>query len=259
MEHVVLPGRDLAGVDGDRSPWIDDDDPRLLVAAVISPRVGLAIERRGGRDVLAMSAVALGLGQLGLAIAPNRSLHIAAWLVVGLGMGAGLYDAAFATLGRLYGREARASITALTLFGGLASTVCWPLSTLLVSSFGWRGACLTYAAVQFGFVLPLYLLALPRTLGESPGSENDRPIKTASASARIPVSDVASGFDIDPRSRPVGHTVGASVNNLAGRRSYRCCGSCSRGARRPLPGGGANDRGGRCAIPSSDMDKGGVG
>jgi MFS family permease len=147
----------------------------LLVAALISPRVGVAIERCGGRHVLAMSAVALGLGQIGLAIAPNLYLHIAAWLVVGLGMGAGLYDAAFATLGRLYGREARAWITALTLFGGFASTVCWPLSALLVSSFGWRGACLTYAAIQFGFVLPLYLLALPRgSPRESPRSHDDR-------------------------------------------------------------------------------------
>jgi hypothetical protein len=93
-------------------------------------------------------------------------------------MGAGLYDAAFATLGRLYGREARASITALTLFGGLASTLCWPLSALLVSSFGWRGACLAYAAIQFGFVLPLYLLALPRdATGESRRSEDDQQIK----------------------------------------------------------------------------------
>ena len=90
----------------------------LLVAALISPRVGKAIERRGGRGVLAFSAAALGVGQLGLSVAPSLPLHIAAWLVIGVGMGAGLYDAAFATLGRLFGHNARASITALTLFGG---------------------------------------------------------------------------------------------------------------------------------------------
>ena len=56
-------------------------------------------------------------------------------------MGAGLYDAAFATLGRLYGRGARGAITDLTLFGGFASTVCWPLSAFLVEAVGWRGAC----------------------------------------------------------------------------------------------------------------------
>ena len=129
----------------------------LLVAALISPRVGKAIEQRGGRGVLAFSAAALGVGQLGLSVAPSLPLHIAAWLVIGVGMGAGLYDAAFATLGRLFGHNARASITALTLFGGLASTICWPLSAFLVSFVGWRGACAAYAAIQFGFALPLYL------------------------------------------------------------------------------------------------------
>src|SRR5579872_1719567 len=104
----------------------------LLVAALISPRVGLAIERSGGRSVLALSAAAIGTGQIVLAIAPSLAVYIAAWLMIGLGMGAGLYDAAFATLGRLYGHEARSAITTLTLFGGFASTVCWPLSALLV-------------------------------------------------------------------------------------------------------------------------------
>ena len=134
----------------------------LLVAALASPRVGSTIERHGGRMVLAFSAAAIGFGQIGLAIAPNLATYIVAWLVMGVGMGAGLYDAAFATLGRLYGRDARSAITTLTLFGGFASTVCWPLSAFMVSEIGWRGACLVYAAIQLGVALPLYLRVLPR-------------------------------------------------------------------------------------------------
>ena len=71
-------------------------------------------------------------------------------------MGAGLYDAAFATLGRLYGQDARQAITILTLFGGFASTVCWPLSAYLTAALGWRGACLAYAAMHLAVALPLY-------------------------------------------------------------------------------------------------------
>ena len=134
----------------------------LLVAGLVSPRVGSSIERRGGRRVLAFSAMALGVGQIGLAAAPNLVAYIVAWLVIGLGMGAGLYDAAFATLGRLYGYGARSAITTLTLFGGFASTVCWPISAFLMAEIGWRGACLSYAAVQLLIALPLYLLLLPR-------------------------------------------------------------------------------------------------
>jgi MFS family permease len=134
----------------------------LLTAGLVSPRVGDSIQRHGGRPVLAASAIFLGLGLAGLATAPSLPTYIASWLVLGVGMGAGLYDAAFATLGRLYGQRARTAITTLTLFGGLASTVCWPLSALLVSKFGWRGACLVYAGIHLIILLPLYVFALPK-------------------------------------------------------------------------------------------------
>jgi MFS family permease len=134
----------------------------LVLAALVSPHVGKTIERHGGRPVLALSALAIGVGQIGLAMAPNLPSYIGAWVVIGIGMGAGLYDAAFATLGRLYGHDARSAITSLTLFGGFASTVCWPLSAFLVAEVGWRGACLVYAAIQLAVALPIYLLVLPR-------------------------------------------------------------------------------------------------
>ncbi len=134
----------------------------LLVSGVVSPRVGYLIERFGGRPVLAGSAVLLAVGLVIQAIAPNLPVFVAAWLVIGLAMGAGLYDPAFATLGRLYGEHARSAITHLTLFGGFASTVCWPLSALFVQQFGWRGASAAYAAIAIIVVLPLYLFGVPR-------------------------------------------------------------------------------------------------
>ncbi|MCF6115551.1 MFS transporter [Mesorhizobium muleiense] len=154
----------------------------LFVGGLISPRVGSSIERHGGRNVLAFSAACIGIGQIGLAIAPSLAVYIVAWLVIGLGMGAGLYDAAFATLGRLYGHGARSAITTLTLFGGFASTVCWPLSAFLMGEIGWRGACLVYAAVQLLVALPLYLLILPRGVSR-PASQSDQ--KTVVASVPV--------------------------------------------------------------------------
>lgn len=134
----------------------------LLVAGIISPRVGDNIQRLGGRLVLATSAVFLALGLIGLALSPSLPIYVISWLVLGIGMGAGLYDAAFATLGRLYGQQARTAITTLTLFGGFASTACWPLSAMLVSHFGWRDACLIYAGIHLAVLLPLYVFALPK-------------------------------------------------------------------------------------------------
>jgi hypothetical protein len=72
-------------------------------------------------------------------------------------MGTGLYDAVFATLGRLYGSEARGPITNLTLFGGFASTICWPLSAFMIEHVGWRIACLIYAALHVVVALPLQM------------------------------------------------------------------------------------------------------
>ncbi len=158
----------------------------LLAAGLLAPAIGRQIHRRGGRPVLAASALLLAIGSVGLAIAPNLPVFIAAWLVMGLGMGAGLYDAAFSTLGRLYGQGARGPITIVTLFGGLASTVCWPLSTFFLGAFGWRGACLAYAAIHLAINLTLYLITLPRDPGPVPA--DDPADLTRSSTVRTPRS-----------------------------------------------------------------------
>jgi len=132
----------------------------LLIAGLASPLVGRKIHSLGGRPVLAASALLIATGQLVLAVSPSLPIFIAGWIVLGFGMSAGLYDAAFSTLGRLYGQAARHHITTLTLFGGLASTACWPLSAFLVSELGWRGTCAVYAAIHLGFSLPLHLSTL---------------------------------------------------------------------------------------------------
>ncbi|MDR3495452.1 MAG: MFS transporter, partial [Ancalomicrobiaceae bacterium] len=134
----------------------------LLAAGIVSPRVGRTIAKRGGRPVLAASAGLMAAGLIGLSLAQSLASFLVAWVVIGLGMGAGLYDPAFAMLGRLYGQGGRSAITTLTLFGGFASTVCWPLSALLEARYGWRGTCLIYAGLQLGMALPIYLFVLPR-------------------------------------------------------------------------------------------------
>jgi predicted MFS family arabinose efflux permease len=129
----------------------------LLTAGLISPQVGRVISARGGRPVLATSALLYATGLCMIGIAPALWVYLVGWIAVGAGMGAGLYDAAFAALGRLYGASARGPITALTLFGGFASTVFWPLGAFLAVTFGWRNACFVYAALHLLVALPLVL------------------------------------------------------------------------------------------------------
>lgn len=158
----------------------------LLVAGIVSPRVGDSIQRLGGRMVLATSAVFLALGLIGLALSPNLPIYILSWLLLGVGMGAGLYDAAFATLGRLYGQRARTAIATLTLFGGFASTVCWPLSALFVSEFGWRNACLIYAGIHLAVLLPLYVFALPKEPRQELIAHRHEDARTANTERPVP-------------------------------------------------------------------------
>jgi predicted MFS family arabinose efflux permease len=131
----------------------------------------------------------LAAGLLGIGLAPSLLWYLAAWIVLGAGMGAGLYDAAFATLGRLYGENSRTAIGALTLFGGFASTCCWPLSAALVSHWGWRDACFTYAAIHLFIVLPLYLWLLPVEPRESlhPSQQHAREMPSAIPTDALPV------------------------------------------------------------------------
>ena len=134
----------------------------LLVAGAVSPLVGRAIDRHGGRPVLCAASLLFAAGLGAQAAAPALPVYLAAWALLGLAMGAGLYDAAFATLGRIHGEAARPAITCLTLIAGFASTVCWPLTAWLAAGFGWRGACLAYAGLHLLVALPLHACILPR-------------------------------------------------------------------------------------------------
>jgi MFS family permease len=130
----------------------------LLIAAFAGPAVGRFIDRHGGRGVLAVSNLVLAAGLLVLAAANGAIVLFAAWAVLGIGMSLGLYDAGFATLTALYGRNARGPITGITLFAGFASTVSWPLTTLLNDTLGWRETLLVWAALNLIVGLPLNLL-----------------------------------------------------------------------------------------------------
>jgi len=134
----------------------------LLVAGLIAPYVGRAVDRFGGHVTMTIGSL---IGALGLALivhAAHPAAYLAVWMVLGVAMSMNLYDSAFATLGRIFGAGARRPITALTLAGGFASTVSWPTTHVLLEAVGWRGTYLVYAALLACVAAPLHALALPR-------------------------------------------------------------------------------------------------
>ena len=134
----------------------------LVLSALLGPRIGRQIDLVGGRSVLAISNLTLAAGLLLLGLASSIPLLVAAWLLLGIGMTCGLYDAAFGALGRIYGDTARRAITGITLMAGFASTIGWPLTALGLEHIGWRNTCFAWALAHILIGLPLNLLMIPR-------------------------------------------------------------------------------------------------
>jgi predicted MFS family arabinose efflux permease len=134
----------------------------MVLSGLIAPRVGRAIDARGGRGVLATGSLLAAASMAVLALAPNAAVLVAGWLLAGVASTAALYDAGFATLHQFAGSGFRRSITVLTLLGGFASTVFWPLSRYLLETLGWREAFAVYALLHLAVCLPIHLAAIPR-------------------------------------------------------------------------------------------------
>jgi len=158
----------------------------LVVMGGASPLIGRAIDRYGGRYVLAGGSVCCAIGCLGLGRVQTVGGYYAAWLLLGLAMRATLYEAAFAALVRIGGPLARRPIAKITLLGGLASTCFWPIGHFLDEALGWRGALNVYALVALA-IMPLYL-AIPRgrcapEASSLPGATSSAPPRSAAGLA----------------------------------------------------------------------------
>ena len=153
----------------------------LVISALVGPVSGRTIDRHGGRPVLMGTNLVFAAGLLSLGLAQGPVSMFAAWALIGLAMGSGLYESAFAALVRLYGHESRNAITGITLIAGFASTVGWPLSALLELKLGWRGACFTWAALHLLLGLPLNAL-----LPKAPPSRNAPVSASTTGSAPAP-------------------------------------------------------------------------
>jgi MFS family permease len=143
----------------------------LLASGLLGPMAGRMIDRHGGRDILALTNLAFAAGLAIMAFAQGPATLILAWTAIAIGMGFGLYEAAFATATGLYGQAARNAITGITLIAGFASTVGWPTSRFLVETVGWRDAALVWAALHVFLGLPMNRFLIPKAIIAPPKPE----------------------------------------------------------------------------------------
>ncbi|MEQ1515531.1 MAG: MFS transporter [Usitatibacteraceae bacterium] len=138
----------------------------LLVMGFTAIPVGILIDRGRHFNVLVFGTLVTMVGMLLHAAVQSVWQLYAVWAIIGAGMACTLYESVFAFLIRAYPHDYRRYITFVTLLGGLASTVFWPLTTLLLANFGWRGALVGLAILQLAGCLCCYLLFLPRHMAK---------------------------------------------------------------------------------------------
>ena len=160
---AILAAPIVADTDWARTDVFAAFSASLLIGALIARPIGRLIDRQGGRVALTAGSGLTALGLAMAAIAPSLAFYYAAWAVLGIAMRLMLYEAAFATLAAAGGNDARRSISIITLYGGLASTVFWPIGWELIGLFGWRATLVVFAALHLFVCLPLHVFLMPKS------------------------------------------------------------------------------------------------
>jgi MFS family permease len=134
----------------------------LLASGAASTHLGRAIDRHGARVIMCAGSALAALGLWLLSLVTDPLAYIGVWLLLGLAMRMTLYDAAFAALVQVTPTRGRRAISYLTLFGGFASSVFWPIAHWLNAGHGWRTTLLVFAAINLFVCLPLNWWGLAR-------------------------------------------------------------------------------------------------
>lgn len=147
----------------------------LLAGSLTAPVAGRLIDLRGARGMMAAGSLAAAAGFALLSQSAGAWTLAAALVLVELIAPLVLYDAAFAALAQAVGEaRARRAITLMTLLGGFASTVFWPLTLFLQDAVGWRGAFMAFAALHLLVCLPLHL-SLPKLAAKGTAAPSSAP------------------------------------------------------------------------------------
>lgn len=163
----------------------------LLASSASSTHIGRLTDRRGGRFVMGIGSILCATGLVIVAAAHHPAVYLAGWLILGPAMRMSLYDAAFAALVQVTPTKGRRAISYLTLFGGLASTIFWPIGHMLNGVVGWRSTLLIYAAINLFVCLPLHWWGLARR--EPPNSDTPHPTNPSVGIQDHPVASPLEG------------------------------------------------------------------
>jgi len=134
----------------------------FAISAVCSPRVGKIVDRLGARSLMATGSLVYALSLAGLASAQGPVSYFACWAVMGIGSAMALSMPSSIAVVQIAGPGARQAIALLTIVGGFASSVFWPITGALDAAIGWRAILLLFAGLHLFACAPIHWLILPR-------------------------------------------------------------------------------------------------
>jgi MFS family permease len=151
----------------------------VLVWGLCAYGVGRYIDRYGGQRVMTLGSSLCSVLFFALSATHSQWVFYLIWGGLGAGMALTLYEPAFAVLVEIWPNNYRQKMGILTLAGGLASTVFWPLTQWLITTFGWRDAALIYAAIHSFICAPLHWFILPKSHQKSFTSRTEIPNRSS--------------------------------------------------------------------------------
>lgn len=157
--------------------------------AVCSPRIGKIVDRLGARNLMTTGSVVYALSLVCVAAAQGPVSYIVSWVLMGIASALALSVPSSIAVAQIAGPRARQAIALLTIIGGFASSVFWPVTGVLDAAIGWRTTLLLYAAVHLLACAPVHWLILPRRPPTHPA-----PKTTTTVSAAVAPEDVGRVF-----------------------------------------------------------------
>jgi Arabinose efflux permease len=128
----------------------------LFVGGLSAPFIGRQMDRIGAATVMTVGSTIAAATLAVCAWSPSIAVFALAIVMLEISSGMVQYQAAFAALVENEPRTASRSITYLTLIGGFASTIFWPISAGLSGFLTWREIYLVFAALNLFVCMPLH-------------------------------------------------------------------------------------------------------
>lgn len=137
----------------------------LFFGGFLAPLAGRWTDRYGGRLVMTLGSLAAGFGLMLMSLVEGPYSLFAAILFVEAAAMFVLYNVAFAAIARLdVSVSTQRSISIITLFGGIASTIFWPLTLWLLQDIGWQATWIVLGMATLVISVPIHFYALRRPL-----------------------------------------------------------------------------------------------